>query len=107
MAMGKSYKVWQKLSPQGPYSVLLEQRNRDESLLFESLVVAALGIYNLNPIFSKYLTQSRFSGPSEVEVIKKQYTKLFDAYGCLGMLQINSGWFSTIQSENIFIKIDL
>ena len=60
MAMGKSYKVWQKLSPQGPYSVLLEQRNRDESLLFESLVVAALGIYNLNKFCSKLLTQYQF-----------------------------------------------
>ena len=39
--MGKSYKVWHKSN--GPYSVLLEQRNRDEVLLFESLVVASLG----------------------------------------------------------------
>lgn len=43
MAMGKGYKVWHKLNTQSPYSVLLEQRNRDESLLFESQVVAALG----------------------------------------------------------------
>lgn len=41
--MGKSYKIWHKNNGQGPYSVLLEQRNRDESLLFESLVIAALG----------------------------------------------------------------
>jgi hypothetical protein len=43
MAMGKSYKIWHKVNGQGPYSVLLEQRNRDEALLFESLVIAALG----------------------------------------------------------------
>lgn len=43
MAMGKSYKVWHKNNTHGPYSVLLEQRNRDEALLFESLVVASLG----------------------------------------------------------------
>ena len=43
MALGKSYKVWQKLNSKGPYSVLLEQRNRAETLLFESTVVAALG----------------------------------------------------------------
>ena len=41
--MGKSFKVWHKITGQGPYSVLLEQRNREEALLFESLVVAALG----------------------------------------------------------------
>lgn len=41
--MGKSYKVWQKNVAPGPYSVLLEQRNRAEALLFESLVIAALG----------------------------------------------------------------
>jgi len=43
MAMGKSYKIWHKNNGQSPYSVLLEQRSRDESLLFESLVIAALG----------------------------------------------------------------
>lgn len=43
--MGKSYKIWHKVSG-GPYSVLLEQRNRDEALLFESLVIAALGKVN-------------------------------------------------------------
>ena len=43
MAMGKSYKIWHKVNGQGPYSVLLEQRNRDEALLFESLVIAPLG----------------------------------------------------------------
>lgn len=43
MAMGKSYKLFHKNAGQGPYSVLLEQRNRSEALLFESLVIAALG----------------------------------------------------------------
>ena len=43
MAMGKSYKIWHKINGHGPYSVLLEQRNRDEALLFESSVIAALG----------------------------------------------------------------
>lgn len=72
MAMGKSYKIWHKINGQGPYSVLLEQRNRDEALLFESLVIAALG-------------------PAEVDVVKKLYTKLSDAYGCLGVLLVNTG----------------
>lgn len=72
MVMGKSFKVWHKVNSQGPYSVLLEQRGREEALLFESLVIAALG-------------------PSEVEVVKKPYTKLLDAYGCLGVLPVSSG----------------
>ena len=44
MAMGKSYKLFHKNAGSGPYSVLLEQRNRSEALLFESLVIAALGM---------------------------------------------------------------
>ena len=32
-----------------------------------------------------------YSGPSEVEVVKKPYTKLLDAYGCLGVLPASSG----------------
>lgn len=32
-----------------------------------------------------------FSAPQEVEVIKKQYTKVCDAYGCLGVLQFTIG----------------
>lgn len=55
MAMGKSYKLWHKVTGQGPYSVLLEQRNREESLLFESLVIAALG--TRPDIFVSYSTK--------------------------------------------------
>lgn len=28
---------------------------------------------------------------SETEAVKKQYTKILDAYGCLGVLQLNTG----------------
>ena len=31
-----------------------------------------------------------FVGSAEVEVVKKSYTKLSDAYGCLGVLLVNS-----------------
>ncbi|KAJ9600882.1 hypothetical protein L9F63_000994, partial [Diploptera punctata] len=70
--MGKGFRVCEKINPPNPYSVLLEQRNKEETLLFESQAVAVLS------------TQ-------ETESVKKQYTKLLDAYGCLGVLQLNAG----------------
>lgn len=30
----------------------------------------------------------------ETEAVKKQYTILFDAYGCLGVLQLNAGEYT-------------
>ncbi|XP_052126016.1 synaptojanin-1 [Frankliniella occidentalis] len=72
MAMGKGYRVLEKSNPPNPYSVLLEQRNNDDTLLFESQAVAVLS-------------------PQETESVKRQYTKLLDAYGCLGVLQLNAG----------------
>ncbi|KAI5696372.1 hypothetical protein M8J75_012104 [Diaphorina citri] len=72
MAMGKSFRVLEKVMPPNPYSVLLEHRNKDESLLFESSAVAVLS-------------------SQEADSVKKQYTKLLDAHGCLGVLQINAG----------------
>jgi len=90
--MGKSFKVWHKVNSQGPYSVLLEQRGREEALLFESLVIAALGkmikYYN---DYTSVIISMYYLGPSEVEVVKKPYTKLLDAYGCLGVLPVSSG----------------
>lgn len=32
-----------------------------------------------------------FIASQETEVIKKLYTKIVDAYGCLGVLQLNAG----------------
>jgi hypothetical protein len=34
---------------------------------------------------------SLVSAPQETESVKKQYTKLLDGYGCLGVLQLNAG----------------
>lgn len=34
---------------------------------------------------------SLFSAATEQQAIKKQYVKVQDAYGCLGVLQINAG----------------
>uniref|UniRef100_A0A034WEB6 Phosphatidylinositol-3-phosphatase SAC1 n=1 Tax=Bactrocera dorsalis TaxID=27457 RepID=A0A034WEB6_BACDO len=72
MAMSKVMRVLEKSIPPSPYSVLLEHRNKSDSILFESHAVALLS------------TQ-------ETDVIRKQYTKLCDAYGCLGVLQLNAG----------------
>lgn len=70
--MGKGFRVFEKVNPPNPYSILLEQRHKDETLLLESQAVAVLS-------------------PQETESMKKQYTKLVDAYGCLGVLQLNAG----------------
>lgn len=70
--MGKGFRVFEKISPPNPYSVLLEQRNKEDCILFESQAVAVLS-------------------PQETESVKRQYTKLLDAYGCLGVLQLSAG----------------
>ncbi|CAG0919847.1 unnamed protein product, partial [Notodromas monacha] len=69
MAMRKAFRVSFKNSTSGPYSVLLEHRSREETLLFESGAVAVLS-------------------SQETECIKKPYTLMLDAYGCLGILQV-------------------
>ncbi|XP_075219614.1 synaptojanin-1-like [Lycorma delicatula] len=72
MAMGKGFRVFGKNDPPKPYSVLLEQRNKDDCILFESQAVAVLS-------------------PQEKESVKRSYTRILDAYGCLGVLQLNAG----------------
>lgn len=43
MAFSKGYRIYHKLDPpQGPYSVIVETRNRDDCLMFESGAVATL-----------------------------------------------------------------
>ncbi|XP_058828017.1 synaptojanin-1 [Topomyia yanbarensis] len=72
MAMSKGFRVLEKSKPPSPHSVLLEHRNKPETLLFESQAVAVLSA-------------------QETEIVRKQYTKVLDAYGCLGVLQLNAG----------------
>ncbi|XP_043279076.1 synaptojanin-1 [Venturia canescens] len=72
MAMGKGFRVYEKLKPPSPHSLILEHRNRKDTVLFESQAVAVLSA-------------------QETESLKAQYTKLLDAYGCLGVLQLNAG----------------
>ncbi|XP_046716782.1 synaptojanin-1 isoform X2 [Silurus meridionalis] len=71
MAFSKGYRVYHKLDPP-PYSVIVETRNRDECLMFESGAVAVLSA-------------------AEKEAVKNTYTKMLDAYGILGVLRLNLG----------------
>ncbi|XP_006523271.1 synaptojanin-2 isoform X6 [Mus musculus] len=72
MALSKGLRLLARLDPTGPSSVLLEARGRGDCLLFEAGAVATLA-------------------PEEKEVIKGLYSKLTDAYGCLGELRLQSG----------------
>ncbi|XP_017880386.1 synaptojanin-1 isoform X1 [Ceratina calcarata] len=77
MAMGKGFRVYEKLKPPKPHSLILEQRNKKETVLFESQAVAVLSA-------------------EETETLKGKYTKSLDAYGCLGVLQLNAGENNTL-----------
>ncbi|XP_063385360.1 synaptojanin-1 [Cydia fagiglandana] len=72
MAMSKGFKVLEKSCPPNPYSIILQHRNKDTALLFESQAVVSLS-------------------PQETETFRKQFHKIADAYACLGVLQLNSG----------------
>ncbi|KAL6098685.1 synj1 [Pungitius sinensis] len=71
MAFSKGYRIYHKLDPP-PYSVIVETRNREECLMFESGAVAVLSA-------------------AEKEAIKNSYAKILDAYGILGVLRLNLG----------------
>ncbi|PWA22853.1 hypothetical protein CCH79_00002301 [Gambusia affinis] len=71
MAFSKGYRIYHKLDPP-PYSVIVETRAREECLMFESGAVAVLSA-------------------AEKDAIKSTYTKIFDAYGILGVLRLNLG----------------
>ncbi|KAK7099032.1 synaptojanin-1-like [Littorina saxatilis] len=74
MAMGRGFRVFHKLPPdnESPYSVIMESKQQEDTLMFESGAVVVLSSW-------------------EVEPLKKQYTKILDAYGCLGVLSLNTG----------------
>ncbi|XP_077150096.1 synaptojanin-1 isoform X2 [Ranitomeya variabilis] len=71
MAFSKGYRIFHKLDPP-PYSVMVEARNKEECLMFESGAVAVLS-------------------SAEKEAIKSSYSKVMDAYGLLGVLRLNLG----------------
>ena len=64
--MSKAFKISENSRAPDPYSVLMEYRNRDQRLLFESGTINSLS-------------------NSETESTKKNFLKIVDAYGCLGM----------------------
>lgn len=68
---GKLYKVLLKTTA-SPYSIILEHRHHKDALLFESNAIAVLS-------------------SQEFDCIKRQYSKVHDAYGCLGILQVGQG----------------
>ncbi|XP_065215098.1 synaptojanin-1 [Planococcus citri] len=69
---GKIFRVLEKNCVPHPYSIILEHRQQESALLFESNAIAVLS-------------------SQELESVKRQYTKIQDAYGSLGILQFNSG----------------
>ncbi|NXM10733.1 SYNJ1 protein, partial [Ploceus nigricollis] len=71
MAFSKGYRVYHKLDPL-PFSLIVETRNREECLMFESGAVAVLS-------------------SAEKDTIKNTYSKVMDAYGLLGVLRLNLG----------------
>ncbi|XP_014109021.1 PREDICTED: synaptojanin-1 isoform X3 [Pseudopodoces humilis] len=71
MAFSKGFRVYHKLDPL-PFSVIVETRNREECLMFESGAVAVLS-------------------SAEKDTIKNTYSKVMDAYGLLGVLRLNLG----------------
>ncbi|XP_069800909.1 synaptojanin-1 isoform X2 [Dendropsophus ebraccatus] len=71
MAFSKGYRIFHKLDPP-PFSVIVEARNKEECLMFESGAVAVLS-------------------SAEKEAIKSTYSKVMDTYGLLGVLRLNLG----------------
>uniref|UniRef100_A0A915JV85 phosphoinositide 5-phosphatase n=1 Tax=Romanomermis culicivorax TaxID=13658 RepID=A0A915JV85_ROMCU len=71
MALGRYSRLSQKLDADVPVSLILENtKESDEFILFESGIVATLK-------------------SAECEDFKKQYVKVLDFYGCLGILRMN------------------
>ncbi|CAH2219275.1 synaptojanin-1 isoform X1 [Pelobates cultripes] len=71
MAFSKGYRIFHKLDPP-PFSLIVEARNKEECLMFESGAVAVLS-------------------SAEKEAIKSMYSKVMDTYGLLGVLRLNLG----------------
>ncbi|KAM6162393.1 synaptojanin-1 isoform 2-T2 [Erethizon dorsatum] len=71
MAFSKGFRIYHKLDPP-PFSLIVETRQKEECLMFESGAVAVLS-------------------SAEKEAIKGTYSKVLDAYGLLGVLRLNLG----------------
>ena len=76
MAMGRGFRAFQinpGINANKENSIILEQRGKNEVILFENYALASLA------------TQ-------EFESMRKNYTKIVDAYGCLGVLVRKNNW---------------
>lgn len=92
--MYKGFRVLEKSKPPSPHSILLEHRGKENTLLFESQAIAVLCklFFSLLLLLSLHFEIFLLSSATqETEAVKKQYTKILDAYGCLGVLQLNAG----------------
>ncbi|GFQ96247.1 synaptojanin-1 [Trichonephila clavata] len=71
MTLGKTYRVYHFFS-NNEHSVILEQRNKNDALLFEAGYI-------------------RLLNSAQTEACKKSYIRLPDSYGCLGILKLKLG----------------
>ncbi|XP_054709213.1 synaptojanin-1-like [Uloborus diversus] len=74
MTLGKAFRVYHRVNVdiEHPYYVILEQRNKNEALLFQSGMI-------------------RLLNSQETDNYKKSCSRLPDAYGCLGILPLYQG----------------
>ncbi|XP_042908659.1 synaptojanin-1 [Parasteatoda tepidariorum] len=74
MTLGKTFRVYHRTKHEGggSYFILLEQRNKNDALIFEDGYIRVLS-------------------SDEFESLKKSCSRLPDAYGCLGVLQMYQG----------------
>nr|XP_042913142.1 synaptojanin-1-like [Parasteatoda tepidariorum] len=77
MTLGKTFRVYHRTKHEGggSYFILLEQRNKNDALIFEDGYIRVLS-------------------SDEFESLKKSCSRLPDAYGCLGVLQMYQGKLS-------------
>ncbi|CAG0907936.1 unnamed protein product, partial [Darwinula stevensoni] len=84
--MGKNLRVLAKALPESPYSVILEDRTKKDTLLFDSGAVAVLT-------------------ELQTEAIRKQYSRLADAYSCLGVLKFGKSSTTATEGEVLYLVL--
>lgn len=64
MALSKGFRVLEKSCPPSPQSILLEHRNKSETLLFESQAVAVLCkyLFFVNFLIGKLWVEKKLTG---------------------------------------------
>ena len=85
MAMGRGFRAFQinpGINANKENSIILEQRGKNEVILFENYALASLA------------TQ-------EFESMRKNYTKIVDAYGCLGVLVRKL----TLEQDDVYVRM--